>query len=116
METITDFICAMFAPHADLAKTRIETQIVKPMAFDLVKTVKVRPEWAEDRGYLPKMLYGDDIRLKQILINLVKNALKFTFRGLIRISITFDESVDLLKVHVLDTGKGIEEADTSKLF
>ena len=62
------------------------------------------------------MLLGDDIRLKQILINLVKNALKFTIGGLIRISITFDENAELLKVHVLDTGKGIEEADTSQLF
>ena len=62
------------------------------------------------------MLLGDAIRLKQILINLVKNALKFTIRGLVRISITFDENVDLLKVHVLDTGKGIEEEDTSQLF
>ena len=62
------------------------------------------------------MLLGDDIRLKQILINLVKNALKFTIQGLIRVSITFDQSVDLLNVHVLDTDKGIEESDTSQLF
>ena len=40
---------------------------------------------------LPTALKGDQMRLKQILINLVKNALKFTQGGLIRLVIAYDE-------------------------
>ena len=39
IKTITDFICAMFSPHAGLAMTKIETQVVEPTAFDQVKTI-----------------------------------------------------------------------------
>ena len=47
------------------------------------------------------------MRLKQILINLVKNALKFTRKGNIRVVMAFDQEEEMLKVHVIDTGKGI---------
>ena len=46
----------------------------------------------------------------------MKNAIKFTIGGLVRITVTFDDTVDLLKVQVLDTGKRIIEEGTSKLF
>ena len=57
---------------------------------------------------LPKLLEGDQIRLKQVMINLVKNALKFTIRGHIYILAAYDYENQMLKVHVVDTGKGIE--------
>ena len=39
---------------------------------------------------MPETLYGDELRLKQVLINLVKNALKFTYAGRVRIYIAYD--------------------------
>ena len=39
IKTITDFISAMFRPHATLAMTNIDTQVVEPAAFDQVKTI-----------------------------------------------------------------------------
>ena len=66
--------------------------------------------------YLPDKLYGDQIRLKQILINLTKNALKFTLRGNIHILASYDEEQAKLIVHVVDTGKGISNREMNVLF
>lgn len=56
------------------------------------------------------------IRLKQILINLVKNALKFTLCGMINILVAFDEEESLLIFKIMDTGKGFHQKDAPKLF
>ena len=56
------------------------------------------------------------MRLKQILINLVKNALKFTQNGFIRIMASYDKESEFLTVHVLDTGKGIRAEEIGQLF
>ena len=58
---------------------------------------------------LPNHLYGDKLRLKQILINLVKNALKFTKKGHIKLIAAYDELTQMLKVHIIDNGKGIAQ-------
>ena len=42
------------------------------------------------------------------MINLLKNAIKFTRRGMVRIFASFDDVNDLLTVHIIDTGKGIK--------
>ncbi len=56
---------------------------------------------------LPETLYGDELRLKQVLINLVKNALKFTYGGQVKMYIAYDEVAKILSVNVVDNGKGI---------
>ena len=58
---------------------------------------------------LPQFLVGDQTRLKQILINLVKNALKFTPRGFVRIVSSYDEDTEMLKIHIVDNGKGVRK-------
>ena len=54
--------------------------------------------------------------MKQVLINLVKNAKKFTPKGTIEILAAYDYEEGCLYVHVKDTGKGIAEEDLRKLF
>jgi len=54
--------------------------------------------------------------LKQILINLVKNAFKFCRGGEIRVIMAFDRVEEVLRVHVVDTGLGIIPKDMDKLF
>ncbi len=67
---------------------------------------------------MPSVLKGDEIRIKQILNNLMSNAVKYTERG----SITFsakgvsDESGFSLIMSVKDTGMGIKKEDMEKLF
>ena len=64
---------------------------------------------------LPKVV-GDERRFKQILINLVKNALKFTLKGQIVIKASYDYEYERLIVHVVDSGAGIAKEDFSMLF
>ena len=63
------------------------------------------------------MLLGDQIRLKQVLINLTRNAIKFTNHGdEIRIVMSFDEIDEMLEVRVIDTGAGLSTQELKKLF
>jgi len=50
------------------------------------------------------------------LINLVKNALKFTFNGTVTLRASFDRIAEILTVNVIDTGKGIEDSEKNELF
>lgn len=68
--------------------------------------------------HLPSRLYGDDIRLRQILVNLMNNAVKYTEKGSVTLSVkgTVKESGLVLRCEVKDTGIGIKEQDISRLF
>lgn len=61
-------------------------------------------------------MIGDQLRLKQVLINLVKNALKFTKYGTVKILVSYDQVSEMLKVIVIDSGKGIEKDEMQHLF
>ena len=62
------------------------------------------------------ILVGDERRLKQVLINLVKNALKFTSKGKIVVKAGYNYSLKSIIVHVEDSGVGIACEDFPKLF
>ena len=63
---------------------------------------------------LPDCINVDDLRLSQVIINLLSNAYKFTERGFVRLS--FDYSGQQLFVSVSDSGIGIEKDQQSLLF
>ena len=69
---------------------------------------------------IPCCYYGDDGRIKQILINILNNAVKFTSKGYVRAYITGkpgrNEDEELLIFYVEDTGCGIREEDLEKIF
>ena len=68
---------------------------------------------------IPYLLYGDDVRLRQIIINLLSNAVKYTNEGTITLKVSWEEAGDSslnLIVSVSDTGIGIKEEDIEKLF
>ena len=68
---------------------------------------------------LPHTLYGDCMRIRQILINLANNAIKFTELGMVKIDLTCHDLGDdmmELEYHVRDTGQGIKPEDLDKLF
>jgi PAS domain S-box-containing protein len=66
----------------------------------------------------PGKLFGDDLRLKQILNNLLSNALKYTHDGKIDLTISHDikDNDVWIYITVSDTGIGIHENDLKKLF
>lgn len=68
---------------------------------------------------IPRVLIGDELRIRQILINLLNNAVNFTHRGSITLKIVWVQrgpGEGVLEVEVKDTGIGISEANMSKLF
>ena len=68
---------------------------------------------------LPEMIKGDPVRLKQIVLNLTNNALKFTNEGQVGIDIDLvwqNEAHLMVKCKVIDTGLGISERGKEKLF
>lgn len=68
---------------------------------------------------LPCELYGDNLRIKQIMINLGVNAIKFTQQGKVTIRVSFtpiDEHTIDLRVSIEDTGIGIKEDHMDQLF
>jgi signal transduction histidine kinase/CheY-like chemotaxis protein/HPt (histidine-containing phosphotransfer) domain-containing protein len=79
---------------------------------DLELVLDVDPE-------LPYMLYGDLTRIKQVIVNLTNNAVKFTKKGKVMLKISFEkvsETMIDLQVSVEDTGMGIKKQDLDKLF
>jgi signal transduction histidine kinase/DNA-binding response OmpR family regulator len=68
---------------------------------------------------VPRVLVGDALRLRQILTNLVGNAVKFTDRGSVTAIVTVerdDDAAVCLRFAVADTGIGIEPGDRERLF
>lgn len=68
----------------------------------------------EIAGDVPDTLIADELRLRQIIINLINNALKFTNKGSIKLAVRKQKS--WLHVSVTDTGIGMKEEDLPKLF
>jgi PAS domain S-box-containing protein len=65
-------------------------------------------------GELPRCLFGDDVRLRQVLLNILSNAVKFTNEGYVNLTIrAFD---NYLAFDISDSGIGIKEKDISILF
>ena len=98
---------------------------ISSVLSDLVNMIKNR---IEDKGLkfivdvdpkLPMILYGDEVRIKQIITNILTNAAKYTEKGSVTLSVKFerieDKHIDLI-VSVIDTGIGIKKEDMAKLF
>lgn len=68
---------------------------------------------------LPRKLFGDDVRIKQIVTNLLTNAVKYTPQGSIEMKVAYErrgrEELSLI-ISVKDTGMGIRKEDMGKLF
>ncbi|MGL4594591.1 MAG: ATP-binding protein [Thermoguttaceae bacterium] len=75
----------------------------KGISFEIIK-----------QGTIPKYIFGDATRLKQVIWNLVGNAMKFTDSG--QVTLTISDTGTELKFEIADTGIGIREEDIPKLL
>jgi len=113
----------------DLSKieaNKLEVEHAPLSLFEVVSEVKaiLEPK-AREKGLvfgvnyylpLPKSIDSDPVRLKQILLNLGANAIKFTPRGHVQFDIGYDHSDQLLTVGVVDSGIGLSAEQQQKLF
>lgn len=94
------------------------------MLHNVVNMIKVK---AEKKGLkfevtvdetLPNMLTGDDVRVTQVILNLLNNAVKYTHKGTVFLNVSGKSEGDKteLKISVKDTGIGIKEEDVPLLF
>jgi len=65
---------------------------------------------------VPVTIYIDKNRYMQILLNVLSNAIKYTFGGSIKVSVDYESLRDMLVTSVKDTGIGIKQEDIPKLF
>ena len=88
-------------------------------AFDLQRSRKKRLYLHLDiDDQLPSMYWGDSLRLRQIINNIMSNAIKYTREGGIRFSVSGhqEEDSEILHFEIEDTGAGIREEDMQRLF
>ncbi len=98
---------------------------VESMLRSVIKMIRVRSESkklyfdVDIDERLPKRLYGDDGKIKQIILNLLTNAVKYTDEGGFTLKVLVTEKNDLscmLRISVKDTGIGVRKEDLEKLF
>ncbi len=97
---------------------------INNLLIDLYKVMNIR---AKEKNLslvfdidssIPNEYYGDDKRIKQVLMNLLTNAVKYTNSGQVTLKITGDIKEDIAVLHcqVKDTGIGIKQEDIGKLY
>jgi signal transduction histidine kinase/CheY-like chemotaxis protein len=132
VQTSADALLRVINDILDLSKIEAGRLTIEPLAFALraqvdrcIKTLAFR---AHEKGLslmasvapdVPDDLVGDWLRLQQILINLIGNALKFTERGEVALVVTVDERTDadaVVHFAVSDTGIGIPPERQARIF
>ncbi len=89
----------------------VRSTYIKTHAKSLAFVADISPD-------LPLHLYGDEFRLKQIMMNLLNNAVKYTTEGSVRLGVDGERQGSTLKleIKIQDTGCGIREDEQDKLF
>jgi signal transduction histidine kinase/DNA-binding NarL/FixJ family response regulator len=122
--TIIDDILDISRIEAGKFQVNLQTVSLMEILQSVQELLKRRAEEKElalellFEGLIPTMIHTDPDRLRQILINLIGNAIKFTEQGYVRVTTQMVQSGDesRLQIDVKDTGKGITPEAIEKLF
>ncbi len=93
----------------DSLKSVTKLLSVRANAKDLSLTSEVDPA-------IPPWIFGDSVRFRQILMNLIANAVKFTPCGGVTVRLTPVENGSMLRCEVVDSGIGVEDAVKERIF
>ncbi|MCZ4254901.1 ATP-binding protein [Sulfitobacter sp. G21635-S1] len=124
LERSGEHLLSLISEILDFAKLESGSQAIQPTQNDINEIVgpvedQMRP-MIEDKGLEfdvsvePGEIYADANRVRQVLINLVGNATKFTQTGSIKLHVVMDDN--LVEFSVADTGIGIPEDQVSRVF
>ncbi len=110
----------------EAGKMQIEQTRCSPceLLAEVVSLMRVRADAKQLKlktnlvGLLPETVLADPLRLRQVLVNLVGNAIKFTERGEVRITarLADDRGAPRLRIEVSDTGIGMSQEQVGRLF
>lgn len=127
MQHSGDMLLKLLNDALDLVRIEAGRLELEPAPYDLRQLVREVAQleqglaWSKDLRFvveiaddLPMQVVGDAVRIKQILLNLVGNALKFTMQGSVTLRVSRDG--DQLVFDMTDTGPGIPEGSRARLF
>lgn len=94
------------------------SQIIELLKYDSnLKNIELKLDIEPD---VPKYMWIDSLRIRQVLINLLSNSVKFTEKGIVKLSVSVIEKTDadhaLIRFNVIDTGIGIEQQYQDRIF
>lgn len=92
------------------------SELYQSIKISIPEEKKVAFSVHKNHEFLKKNVFTDEIKLKQILTNLITNAIKFTKKGHVTIGYTIIESEEKIKIWVDDSGLGIDEENQKIIF
>lgn len=105
---------------------KLEVEHIDMSPIDILEDVKsIATLQAEEKGIeffinyifpLPKLISSDPLRIKQILLNLCSNAIKFTNKGVVHINVSADIAKEKMFFEVIDSGIGLNQEQQSHIF
>ncbi len=121
-----EYLLTLINDILDLSKIESGKFEIKPIAFDIIpvlqgvmattiglvkdKSLQLKPDFPDK---LP-LIWGDPIRIRQILLNLMSNGVKYTKTGSVTLSV--QERDGVIHIAVIDTGEGIPEKTIATIF
>ncbi len=113
----------------DLSKIESGKMEIVPVRYDtssvFMDIVNMTMNKAADKGLvydmnvaedIPAELFGDEIRVRQIMLNIINNAIKYTEEGKVSFEVSYDRVGERMHITVSDTGIGIRPDDMDKLY
>ncbi len=110
-------ISKLEAGKLSLAKTHFDLAgmigNIRSLSTHLARNKAIEFEFYES-GDVPRYFHGDEVRLRQVLVNIIANAIKFTEKGHVRLRVIGDR--DSIVFEISDTGIGIKDEDKQHMF